>query len=308
MALSEPLCKTTVPSNHSPPSELGWLKYALASFFFGAVGQFSMGFLSEDLTSRFIISLGDLTFVIFFGFLKFLYFKYKNKRWAKISDCAWFDSNGAFKKGTFKYLLLCITTRFIYGFAIILAYAEAKDHDMNLGIVLSIRSSEALFVALWTYILLKEKLSHCKLLGLFILIGGIVGLSMPKDTEDGFSVLAVIYALVAALVSSFRNFSVKRLAKLDVDGDTIILHAVFWADLITVILGCILCFWGIGFNHEFYDTYFDQESIEFTWTRFGMATFVGFAIFFSLTTTANANQKGYAGIFLFYFSNINLFK
>jgi len=39
-----------------------------------------------------------------------------------------------------------------------------------------------------------------------------------------------------------------------------------------------------------------------------MATFVGFAIFFSLTTTANANQKGYAGIFLFYFSNINLFK
>lgn len=108
--------------------------------------------------------------------------------------------------------------------------------------------------------------------------------------------MAVGFALVSALVSSFRNFSVKRLAQLKVDGDTIILHAVFWADLLTVLVGCVCCFWGVGFNHRFYDRFFKENTVEFTWMRFGMAVFVGVAIFYSLTSTANANQKGYAGI------------
>lgn len=177
--------------DNPPSSEHSWLKYAFASFIFGAIGQFSMGFLSEDITSRFIVSLGDLTFVIFLGLLKFFRFRIKTKNWPKLSDCSWFDETGKFKKGAFKYLLLCITTRFIYGFAIVLAFSTARSHDMNLGIVLSIRSSEALFVALWTYLLLKEKLSKCKLLGLFILIGGVVGLSLPTSNSKehhGFSV------------------------------------------------------------------------------------------------------------------------
>ena len=284
-------------SSESSPSQHTWLKYSIASFFFGAVGQFVMGFLSEDITSRFIVSLGDFIFVVFIAMVKFFHFRIKNKRWANKKDCAWIDADSnSFKKGSFKYLLLCITTRFCYGFAIIMAFSEANSNQMNIGIILSIRSSEALFVALWTFLILKERLPMTKLLGLFILTGGVVGLSFPHNSDhNGFSIYGVIWAFVGALVSSFRNYSVKRLAKIKIDGDTIIIHAVFWADLLTVIVGIICSFWGVGFNHQFHDGYLGQDSMEFTWRRFGLSIFAGFAIFFSLTTTANANQQGYAG-------------
>ena len=283
---------------HSSESSHIWLKYALASFFFGAIGQFSMGFLSEDVTSRYIISLGDFLFVVFWCFLKYIYFRIQNQRWANIKDCAWIDSEtGYFKKGSFKYLLLCVTTRFLYGYTIVIAFAAANSEKMNLGIILSVRSGEALFAALWTYLYLKEKLSGSKLLGLFILTGGVVGLSLPKGAENsGFSLVGIMWALLAALVSSFRNFAVKSLATLKIDGDTIIIHVVFWADLLTVIIGIISNIWGMGFNHEFYDKYLHENSVELTWRRFGISFFVGFAIFFSLSTTANATQTGYTGI------------
>ena len=285
----------------SSASQHTWLKYALASFFFGAVGQFSMGFLSEDITSRYIISLGDLIFVIFCCFLKYFYFRFKNERWANIKDCSWIDpETGSMKQGTFKYLLLSIATRFFYGYTIIIAYAEANSEKMNIGIILSVRSCEALFAALWTYLLLKEKLSCSKLVGLFILTGGVVGLSLPSHSENvGFSLTGIIWALVAALISSLRNFTIKRLAESKVDGVTIVIHSVFWADLITVLIGIISMIWGMGFNHEFFDKYLQQESIEFTWRRFGLSVFIGFVIFFTLTTTANATQHGYTGIILF---------
>jgi len=302
-ALNDPLLPTTL-SSLSPTkqrqSQHLWLKYALASFFFGAIGQFSMGFMSENIFSRFILSLGNFIFVIFYGFGKYLYFHYKNKRWATLKDCAWCDESGHLKEGTFKYMLLAILSRLFYGFAIIIAFSYANASNMNIGIVLSVRSSEALFVALWTFLVLQEKLSPSKILGLFILTGGVIGLSLPKGTGEGFSMWAILWALISALISAVRNFTVKALTKKKVDGETITFHAVFWADLITVFIGVICCIWGYGFNHEYYDNYLQQQSVELTWRRFWFSIFVGFAVYFSLTTTANANQYGYAGkYFLF---------
>lgn len=306
-AQTKPLLKEGVdPSSlalvtEKPPSQFLWLKYAMAAFLFGAVGQFSMGFMSENIFSRFILSLGNWLFVVFYGFGKYLYFRYQNNRWATIKDCAWFDETGKFKPGTFKYLLISIFARFFYGFAIIIAFGYANANKMNIGIVLSVRSGEALFVALWTYLGLHEKLSHSKLLGLFILTGGVVGLCLPKDSgETGFSIWAILWAVLAALISAVRNFAVKALARQKVDGDTITLHAVFWADLLTAVIGAILCIWGLGYNHEYFDKYLKEESIEFTWRRFWLSIFVGGTIFFSLTTTANANQIGYAGFIIYY--------
>ena len=191
--------KTSFISPLSPtsPSDCSWLKYAMASFFFGAVGQFAMGFLSQDITSRFIISLGNLIFVVFFAIGKLIHFYYKEKRIANLSDCSWFDQNGVFKIGLFKHYILGIITRFIYGFSIIIAFSEARAQKMNLGIILSVRSSEALFVAGWTFFLLKEKLSLAKLLGLFILTGGVAGLSLPKGSgDDGFSLSGILWLWV----------------------------------------------------------------------------------------------------------------
>lgn len=278
--------------------ETHWLSYAAASFFFGTIGQFSMGFMSENIYSRFILSLGNLIFVLFYSFFKCCRFRSRYSRWPGVKDCAWCEeTTGKMKPGTLKYLFLSIFSRFFYGFSIILALGYAKSNNMNMGIVLSVRSSEALFVALWTYVVLHERLSLAKLSGLLILTGGVVGLSLPQGNKyQGFSIWAIVWAIVSALVSALRNFTVKALTKQKVDGDTITLHAVFWADLITVIIGVICCVWGVGFNHKFYDRFFHEETYELSWKRFGMSIVVGIAIYFSLSMTANANQAGFAGI------------
>ena len=290
--------QTPLIQPHTSAENHDWLMYSIASFIFGALGQFSMGFLSESMSSRYIISLGDVIFVIFFGLFKYVDFYFKNHRWANIRDCGWIDPDtGHFKEGSLPYLWLCIISRFIYGFVIVLAFSEANANDMNLGIILSIRSSEALFVSLMTYIYLKEKLSFSKILGLFILTFGVVGVCVPNDSNkfSGFSIAAVLWAILSALVSSLRNFAVKRLAKLKIDGDTITMHAVFWADLSTVLVGLFMCIWNDGFNHVFYDKWIDQQSIELTWRRLWFSIGVGFLIYFSLSSTANANQLGFAG-------------
>lgn len=160
------------------------------------------------------------------------------------------------------------------------------------------QDKRALFVAIWTRIFLKEKLTNSKIVGLLILIAGVVGLSIPNNSSDdktGFSLLAAILALVAALVSSLRNYSVKYLGKKKISGDNITFGAVIGAGFIKIIIGAFLCIGGWGFNATNYNNYCKEYMDEITWQRFLWSLLVGFNIYFSLSFTANGNQKGYAG-------------
>jgi drug/metabolite transporter (DMT)-like permease len=176
--------------------EWNWLFYSFGGCIFAAIGQFMMDWMSMGFASRFTIALGDFIFVAFYGFAKFLYNSYKKKSFCSFQDSEWCDpKTGKWKEGTFKYLFLCMCCRFGYGFLIIYALYLANDSKMNGGILFSIRTSEALFVAIWTRIFLKEKLTQSKILGLIILIGGVIGLSIPSGSSDehsGFSILAAI--------------------------------------------------------------------------------------------------------------------
>lgn len=276
-----------------------WLFYAFGGCIFAAIGQFMMDWMSMGFESRFTIALGDFVFVFFFGVAKFLYNSYKKKSFCTFKDSEWCDQKtGKMKEGSFKYLFVCVLCRLGYGFLIIYALYLANDCNMNGGLLFAIRTSEALFVAIWTRIFLKEKLTNSKIVGLLILIAGVVGLSIPNNSSDektGFSVLAAILALVAALVSSLRNYSVKFLGKKKISGDNITFGAVIGADFITIIIGAFLCIGGWGFNATNYNNYYKEYMDEITWQRFLWSLFVGFSIYFSLSFTANGNQKGYAG-------------
>lgn len=183
-----------------------WLLYAFGGCIFAAIGQFMMDWMSMGFESRFTIALGDFIFVSFYGLLKFLYNSYKKKSFCNFQDSEWCDpKTGKWKEGTFKYLLTCILCRFGYGFLIIYALYLANENNMNGGLLFAIRTSEALFVAIWTRIFLKEKLTNSKILGLVILIAGVVGLSVPsKSDHTGFSVLAAILGIFSFFIS-FSN-------------------------------------------------------------------------------------------------------
>ena len=89
-------------------------------------------------------------------------------------------------------------------------------------------------------------------------------------------------------ISSLRNYSVKRLGKMKIKGDTLTLGAVFFADL---SFGQSVAF-GIRVSMLLGITTF---MAYVTASRFGFSIFVGFTIYFSLSFTASANQFGYAG-------------
>lgn len=97
------------------------------------------------------------------------------------------------------------------------------------------------------------------------------------------------------MVSSLRNYSVKFLGKKKISGDNITFGAVLGADFATCIIGAFLCIGGFGFNATNYNEYYHEYMNEMTWQRFLWSLFVGFSIYFSLSFTANGNQKGYAG-------------
>lgn len=192
--------KEKKPQEQEPPKFLekwSWLLYAFGGCIFAAIGQFMMDWMSMGFESRFTIALGDFIFVFFYGVMKFLYNSYKKKSFCSFKDSEWCDpKTGKWKEGTFKYLLTCVMCRFGYGFLIIYALYLANENNMNGGLLFAIRTSEALFVAIWTRIFLKEKLTNSKILGLVILIAGVVGLSIPsKSDHTGFSVLAAILGI-----------------------------------------------------------------------------------------------------------------
>lgn len=200
----EPEKKKEAPKKQSTLEEWSWLYYSFGGCIFAAIGQFMMDWMSMGFSSRFTIALGDFIFVAFYGLAKYLYNSYKKKSLCSFSDSEWCDpKTGKWKEGTFTYLFLCMCCRFGYGFLIIYALYLANDCQMNGGLLFSIRTSEALFVAIWTRIFLKEKLTKSKILGLVILIAGVIGLSIPsKDNGEhsGFSILA---AMLGNLIKNF---------------------------------------------------------------------------------------------------------
>ena len=130
-----------------------------------------------------------LYFCEFIALFKYVKFYFANKRLPKWKDNDFCDpeTNG-FKKDSGKFLILCIACRFFYGFAIIFGLSLANDSGMNDGIVYAIRTCEALFVALWTYLLLNEKLTKSKLA--LSLLGLLVSQSLRL-----VDMLALIYGL-----------------------------------------------------------------------------------------------------------------
>jgi len=63
----------------------------------------------------------------------------------------------------------------------IVALSECISSHVNGGIVYVFRNTEGVFVSIWCYIFLKEKLSTLKLVGLLLLAGGVAGLGYATN-------------------------------------------------------------------------------------------------------------------------------
>ena len=155
---------------------------------------------------------------------------------------------------------------------------------MNSGIIYAFRNSEGIFVSIYCYILLGEKLSPIKLTGVIVLVGGVcvLGYACAYNNVGNFSLLAAMLSLGAAVTSAGRNYAVKKLTKLEIRGEDITIFSVGISDLLCCIIAAFLSIFGYGFN---YDTPYGPTM---SWDRFGLATIVGAGLFWGLTTIAMA--------------------
>jgi drug/metabolite transporter (DMT)-like permease len=191
-----------------------WLLFALGALLFFGITNFFLGYISEksagdpnaSINAAMILWVG----VGILGLAGALYLKISGRGFS-----------GLPRKNHF---ILPVIAGITLSLGMLLLKISLATNPLSKGPIVAITSSNSLIVILLAWGFLRERLSPGQWTGVFIIIAGIIILSLAGKATDHFG--AVFYAVMAMILFGFTNFFLKLAGEQGCDSVTVAI--VLW--------------------------------------------------------------------------------